>query len=94
MERHITRHHLIPKERAKQKTHKQDQSEMHLDTVLKLWRDKHDAWHYLFKNMTIDEIIICLMRVKVICMRKNAKGKKFLHPNPLNQSYFVKIQSE
>lgn len=60
----MTRHHLIPRERKKRKTVKHDQSKLHTDRVLNLWRHKHDAWHILFHNMTLDEIIACLEKVK------------------------------
>lgn len=62
----ITRHHLIPKERHKLKTASVNQANLHIDTVLKLWRDKHDYWHKLFGNMTLDEIIEVLQRIKRI----------------------------
>lgn len=76
----ITRHHLIPKERQKNKTTKDNQAHLHFDTVLKLYRDNHDAWHQLFKNMTLPEIIECLQRIqriksKAIPMRQG-KHKK------------------
>lgn len=62
----LTRHHLTPKQRSKTKTHKDNQSKLHLHAVLRLWRDKHTAWHFLFQNMTLDEIIECLERIKRI----------------------------
>lgn len=65
----ISRHHLIPKERVKKGTHKTDQSKKHHDAVLKLYRDKHDAWHFLWGNMTLDEIIKCLQRIKRIKLK-------------------------
>lgn len=62
----MSRHHLIPKDRVRKGTHKKDESKQHYEAILKLWRDRHDAWHFLFKNMTLDEIIKCLQRVKRI----------------------------
>ncbi len=68
-----TRHHLIPKIRKRKKNYRQDQAELYVDTTLKLWRDKHDAWHLLFKDMTLDEIIKCLERVRWLCLKKQAR---------------------
>ena len=51
----ITEHHIIPKCREGKKDP---------GNVLKLKRDKHDAWHDLFDNMTLDEIIIYLERLQ------------------------------
>jgi len=85
-----TRHHLIPKQRQKKKTYKENQTDLHLDSVLKLWREKHDAWHLLFKNMTLDEIILCLYKVKMACLSRQARrklGKVF----PMNDSYSFPI---
>lgn len=65
----ITRHHLIPKERKKLKTVTQNQASLHIDSVLKLWRDKHTHWHALFGNMTLDEAIEVLQRIKRIKIR-------------------------
>lgn len=88
-----TRHHLIPKERQRKKTYKENQIDLHLDTVLKLWRDKHDAWHLLFKNMTIDEIILCLYKVKMACLTRQAR-KKLGKVLPMNDQFFeTAIQS-
>lgn len=57
----LSRHHLIPKSRKK------DQKKIReIKYVLKLWRDRHNYWHFLFKNMTLDEIIETLKRVKRI----------------------------
>lgn len=68
----ITRHHLIPKERQKKKTHGQNQVKLHFDAVLKLWRERHSAWHFLFGNMTLDEIEECMRRIKRIKSYKKA----------------------
>lgn len=70
----LTRHHLIPRERKKNKTIKENQTEIHLDAIIYLWRDKHDAWHKLFKNMCLDEIIQCLNRVKRIKLYQYEKA--------------------
>lgn len=72
----ITRHHLIPKQRKKLKTYKVNQVDLHIDEVLHLWRNKHDYWHFLFKNMCLDEIIECLQRIKRIKSSKPLKHEK------------------
>jgi len=88
-----TRHHLIPKERKRKKSYQDNQTDLHLDTVLRLWRDKHDAWHLLFKNMTIDEIILCLYKVKMACLTRQAR-KKLGKVLPMNDQFFeTAIQS-
>lgn len=65
-----TRHHVIPKERKKKKTLSKNQSHLFIDATIVLWRDKHDSWHHLFKNMTLDEIIECLQRVRRKCLKR------------------------
>ncbi len=45
---HLSKHHLIPKSRGGRST---------AQNLLKLWRKRHDAWHYLFDNLTLWEII-------------------------------------
>lgn len=46
----LTRHHLIPKIRAEKNTHKKR-------NILMLWRDRHNAWHSIFKVYTFKEIL-------------------------------------
>lgn len=58
-----TRHHLIPKSRKD--TYKV-KKQVPTSVTLKLWEDKHKAWHTLFANCTLDEIIITLNRVRRI----------------------------
>lgn len=43
-----------------------------------LWLDeyRHSAWHLLFKNLTIDEIIALLLRVKQI--KDSQKMRRFI----------------
>lgn len=53
--RFMSRHHLRPVSR------KGSDSDSNL---LRLWRDRHDAWHKLFGNRTLDEIIAVLERIK------------------------------
>lgn len=61
-----TRHHLTPKCRAR------GQRKQVLDphAILMLARDKHDMWHRLFKNNTLEEIIVILQRVLKIKRKK------------------------
>lgn len=49
-------HHLKPSERG---------GESILSNLLILDAYRHDAWHLLFHNLTLDEIINLLIRVKV-----------------------------
>ena len=68
------KHHLIPKSRRNDyKTKKVHET----SRVLKLWEDKHNMWHYLFKNMTLDEIIVTLNRIRKIKFGKELN----LRPN-------------
>ena len=56
MKKHPTRdtflsvHHLIPKARKMKNTYKPH-------NLLRIWRDKHDAFDRIFSNDTLDEII-------------------------------------
>ena len=50
-----SRHHLRPRSR----------NGADIDSnLLILWRTKHDAWHTLFANRTLGEIISVLTRIK------------------------------
>lgn len=70
----LTRHHLTPRERYKYGTRtwwNEDGDE----NVLRLYRSKHDAWHKLFKNMTLEEaanVLFRLSRAKCRTHRKEA----------------------
>jgi ubiquinone biosynthesis protein Coq4 len=46
----LTKHHLYPKSRKLKQSYDPK-------FMLKLWRDKHDCFHFIFLNATIDEII-------------------------------------
>lgn len=46
----LSKHHLFPKCRNLKQTYNPK-------FILKLWRDKHDCFHYIFLNYTIDEIL-------------------------------------
>ena len=59
-----TRHHLTPKSRLKFRTLYKDMSVVEYGRILKLYRNKHDAWHVLFRNLTLEEIIKVLLRIK------------------------------
>ena len=63
---YLSKHHLIPKHRVKQSTVPDEELERCFNRVLSLWRSKHDAWHHLFCNMTLGEIIAVLKRVESI----------------------------
>ena len=43
------------------------------ENLLRLREAKHEAWHTLFINMNLDEIIVCLQRVQQLVKRKAAK---------------------
>lgn len=64
--RKLTRHHLVPKERQKLHTVPENELDRNFERVLMLWRDKHDAWHFLFHNLTLGEIISVLQRIERI----------------------------
>ena len=59
-----TRHHLIPKARRGELKHKYIAGDF--ERTLNLWLERHRAWHFLFGNMTIPEIIEVLMRIERI----------------------------
>lgn len=61
----MSRHHLTPKSRG---------GSWSMDNILKLWRDRHDAWHLLFGNMTLSEIIVALTRIERMKERLRDKG--------------------
>lgn len=64
--RNLTRHHLIPKERVKLGDVPEEELDHNFSRVLMLWREKHDAWHFLFHNLTLGEIIKVLQRIEKI----------------------------
>ena len=61
-----TKHHLIPKERVKLHNIPENEVDRDYNRVLMLWRDRHDAFHILFHNMTLGEIILVLQRIERI----------------------------
>lgn len=63
---YISRHHLCPKERLKLHTENENQVRENYHRILNLWRDKHNAWHLLFHNLTLHEIIELLQRIEKI----------------------------
>ena len=65
-----TKHHLCPKERLKQGTIHIDYSDNYYRRILMLWRDSHNAWHQLFHNLTLEEIIKVLQRIQRIKKRR------------------------
>lgn len=44
----LTRHHILPRHRKGKSIP---------SNTLKLWRDRHDAVHFLFGNQTLNEIV-------------------------------------
>lgn len=62
----ITKHHLTPKCRGG-----------HADAwnILNIYRDKHDVWHTLFKERTLEEAIILLKRVQRMKDRQRREAK-------------------
>ena len=49
------KHHLIPKSRGGEKTQ---------SNILLIDVERHNAWHRLWGNRTLDEVIALLIRVK------------------------------
>lgn len=67
---YLSKHHLLPKQRGG-----------HLSpcNTLRLWRDKHDAWHYVFGQLNLDEIIHALFaRYRTVIKTSKTKQWKFL----------------
>lgn len=67
---YLTKHHMIPKQRGG-----------HLApwNTLRIWRDKHDCWHFCFGQLTLDEIIDKLFaRNKIIMQTSRTKYWKFM----------------
>jgi hypothetical protein len=56
-----TRHHLV---------NRCNGGKTRPDNILNLWRPRHEAWHTLFNNMDLDQIINCLIRLKGLVARK------------------------
>lgn len=63
---YLSNHHLVPKERVHDHTQHLDFSHIEESRILRLWRDKHDAFHLLFHNLTLEEIIAVLQRIQRI----------------------------
>jgi len=70
MKRRKTKHHLTPRCRYKRGYRPVMNSPSNL---LSLYRDKHQAWHSLFKEATIEEAIKLLKRV---CRMKRRKSER------------------
>jgi len=62
----MSRHHLTPKCRRKGF----EKDFLDPNAILMLWRDRHDCWHKLFKNNTLEEVILLLKRVLEIKEKK------------------------
>lgn len=50
----LTRHHCYPTSRMKSGSLPK---KVNTHLTIKIWREKHDYWHLLFKDATIDEVI-------------------------------------
>lgn len=57
----LSRHHLLARSRG---------GDSNPYNILMLWRKKHDCWHTLFGNKTLDEIIEIMCRVRSIKARQ------------------------
>lgn len=66
-----SRHHIYPKSRHGDLKHYYSHQE--LETTIKIYHEKHIQWHTLFGNMTIDEVIELLVRVKRLSKRKGVR---------------------
>ena len=53
----IDKHHLVPKSRMKQNVAPMKRNK------LRIKRHRHDAWHTLFHDKTLREVILLLQRV-------------------------------
>ena len=71
------RHHLIPKQRRN--TYKEKNP-----VFVTLWMhiEKHKAWHKVFNNLTLDEIILLLQRV-----RRHKFGSELALPEAIEVNY-------
>ena len=49
------KHHLIPRNRGGSSSP---------NNLFLIWNERHDIWHHLFGNATIDEAIAILYRIK------------------------------
>lgn len=57
----MTKHHLTPKCHYREDKYWPMMNSP--ENLLKLWNDKHEAWHTLFKEMSIEQTIAVLQRV-------------------------------
>lgn len=57
----MSKHHLIPRQRLKKFYGK---GFVMKNNILRLWRFRHDAWHILFRQMTLNETITYLRQKK------------------------------
>jgi hypothetical protein len=55
IEKKLTKHHILPRSRG---------GVLNPGNILFLKREKHDVWHKLFKDMTIEEAISLLQRTQ------------------------------
>ena len=52
--RYMSKHHIYNRSKGGTKTE---------DNVLRIYRDKHDVWHKLFKDLTLRQAAALLLRV-------------------------------
>ncbi len=50
----MTRHHLTPQSRFLRDDKRKDLPE----NLMQFWNDRHEIWHMLFRNRTLEEIIV------------------------------------
>lgn len=65
------RHHLVPKSRHRELKLHYSKDDIHRTLVM--WRHKHTAWHAIWRDKTIDEVIQILIRVRKIIKKKGGK---------------------
>jgi len=65
---YMSNHHTIPKSIERKKIPKNEKC-----YLIKIWRDKHDAFHILYHNLTLNEIIVFIsleLKGKRTCLRQ------------------------
>lgn len=70
---YLSKHHILAKQRG---------GHLCPSNTLRLWRDKHDSWHYNFGMLTINEIIDALYkRNHILIVHSRSKHWKFMFGN-------------
>jgi len=65
------RHHLVPKARHRDLKIHYTKDDIHRTLVM--WRHRHTAWHAIWRDRTLDEVIEILIRVRKIVKKKGGK---------------------